>query len=162
MRQGGSVAKRVLSLCILGAVMAAAGACAEEESENPDPRAYPRSDPDVGLNVALSEHKIVLPKDARGLRFKVTTPMDYELDLTFRTKCGNIASFLQESNFRKRLKDGYAPSIIVGNAVHYGWELGPKERYAGLAEKKSSPQRYVVVSHRNKKTCQIFLYSNYS
>lgn len=152
---------RAFFIGVLGAVAATTGACVDERSENPDPRAYAGSEPDIGLRVALAEHKIVLPGDAESLRFKVTTPMHYELDLTFKTNCANITRFLDRSNFNKRLKDGYAPSYIIDNTFRYDWELGPKDEYAGLAEEKSSPQRYLVVSHRSKKTCQVFLYSYY-
>jgi hypothetical protein len=143
------------------ALLITPASCSFPPREQSDTRAYPGSNPDIGLEEALQQHQIVIPKGAKELRFKVSDGLSREnwLDLTFAIPCSEVPVFLKVSKFKAPLIMGYMPHLILGEARAHNWRLGTKSEQEGAEDVLGPIERYVLVRHMGQESCQLFMFS---
>lgn len=148
-----SMGRAFAGLCVAGAILVGCSA------ENPDPRAYAGSAPDVTLDKALKDNGIKLPADAAGVRFAVYIGPNENFDLTFDTTCGTVPQFLKESSFKGSLKRSALPPSLVETAGRgHDWKLEsyPEARHIE-DDRLGSVDRSLLVAKAAGLSCKVFV-----
>jgi hypothetical protein len=161
MVEGTSRVTTYVACVLVTALLLTPVGCSFPPREQGDPRAYPGSNPDIGLGEAIRQHRLVIPEEAAHLRFKVSDGLSREnwLDLTFAIPCSRVSDFTGASKFAAPLRSGYMPDLIPGEARIHNWQLGVKSEQEGAKDVLGPIERYLLVRHLTAQDCRLFLFS---
>jgi hypothetical protein len=147
----------LLTVVLLLAVVCAA--CASKNRSNPDPRAYPESEPDISLSQALQDHRLRLPEGVANVRFGAYNPRNYGLYLRFDISCSSVSAFLNGSEIKSELTPNNIPSAVASIGKRYDWAVDTYSHPRGAEDVLGSVDRSLLVVDRGAQECRVFVVS---